>query len=76
MLDGVYACGLAGAAPVFVPALPLRDADVQWVVETAAHRQVRLLQQRGILDEAEVDTLVEKQPLLAALSAAVAVGVD
>jgi hypothetical protein len=63
-----YACGLAGA--------PLRDADVQRIVETAAHRLVRLLQQRGILDEAEVDTLVEKEPLLAALSAAVAVGVD
>ena len=70
MLDGVYACGLAGAAPVFVPAPPLRDADVQRIVETAAHRLVRLLQQRGILAEAAVDTLAEKEPLLAALSAA------
>jgi hypothetical protein len=43
MLDGVYACGEAGAAPVFVPAPPLRDADVQRIVETAAHRLVRLL---------------------------------
>ena len=70
VLDGVYACGEAGAAPVFVPAPPLRDADVQRIVETAAHRLVRLLQQRGILDETEVDTLAEKEPLLAALSAA------
>jgi hypothetical protein len=44
----------------------LRDADVQRIVETAAHRLVRRLQQRGILDEAEVDTLAEKEPLLAA----------
>ena len=35
---------------------PLRDAEVQRIVETAAYRLVRLLQQRGILDEAEVDT--------------------
>ena len=46
---------------------PLRDADVQRIVETAVHRLVRLLQQRGVLDEAEVDTLAEKEPLLAAL---------
>ena len=50
MLDGVYACAKEGEAPVFVPAPPLSDADVQRVVETAAHRLVRLLQQRGLLD--------------------------
>jgi hypothetical protein len=50
MLDGVYACSEEGAAPVFMPAPPLRDADVQRIVETAAYRLVRLLQQRGILD--------------------------
>ena len=33
-----------------VPAPPLRDADVQRIVETAAHRRVRLLQQRGVLE--------------------------
>jgi hypothetical protein len=59
-----------GAAPVFVPAPPLRDDDVQWIVETPAHRLVRLLQQRGVLDEAAEDALAEKEPLLAALSAA------
>jgi len=67
---GVYACSEEGAAPVFMPAPPLRDADVQRIVETAAYRLVRLLQQRGILDEAEGDSLAEKEPLLAALSAA------
>ena len=49
---------------------PLRDDDVQRIVETAAHRLVRLLQQRGVLDEAVGDALAEKEPLLAALSAA------
>ena len=61
MLDGVYACNKAGAAPVFVPAPPLSDADVQRIIATAAHRLVRLLQQRGILDEAEGDILAEKE---------------
>ena len=32
---------------------------------------MQLLQQRGILDEAEADTLAEQEPLLAALSAAI-----
>ena len=43
MLDGVYACREEEAAPVFVPAPPLRDDDIQRIVETAAHRLVRLL---------------------------------
>ena len=62
MLDGVYGCGEARVAPVFVPAPPLPDAEVQRIVETAAYRLVRLLQQRGILDEAEVDTLADRAP--------------
>ena len=33
----------AGVAPVLVPTPPLRDADVQRIVETVAHRLVRLL---------------------------------
>jgi len=40
---------------VFVPAPPLRDTDVQRIVETAAHRLLRLLQQRGVLDETDGD---------------------
>ena len=55
MLDGVYASDKKGAAPVFVPAPPLRDTDVQRIVETAAHRLLRLLQQRGVLDETDGD---------------------
>ena len=47
MLDGVYVSSEEGATPEFVPAPPLGDGDVQRI---AAHRLVRLLQQRGILD--------------------------
>jgi len=55
MLDVVSASDKKGAAPVFVPAPPLRDTDVQQIVETAAHRLLRLLQQRGVLDETDGD---------------------
>ena len=63
MLDGVYVISEEGAAPEFVPAPPLRDADVQRIVEIAAHRLVRLLQQRGILAATEEDALAEEAPL-------------
>ena len=48
----------------------MRDADFQRTVETGVHRLVRLLQQRGIRDEARSYTLAGQEPLLAALSAA------
>ena len=47
----------------------MSDVDVQRIVETAAHRLVRLLQQRGLLDDTAGDTLAEQEPLLAALAA-------
>ena len=58
-----------GCASVWASS-PLSDADVQRIVETAAHRRVRLLQQRGVLDKTEGDALAEKEPLLATLSVA------
>ena len=70
MLDGVYATADDGDAPVFVPAPAMSDEDVQQIVETAASRIVRLLQRRGILDDAQVDELADEAPLLAAISAA------
>ena len=39
--------------PIFVPVPHLRDDDVQQIVETVAHRLVRLLSQRDVLDEAD-----------------------
>ena len=45
-------------------------SDVQRIVELAAHRLVRLLRQRGVLDSTEADALAEESPLLSALSSA------
>ena len=70
MLDGVYVIRAEGAAPEFVPAPALQDSDVQRIVELAAHRLVRSLQQRGVLDSTEADALAEESPLLSALSSA------
>ena len=58
-----------GDAPIFVPAPALGD-EVQQIIATAARRMVRLLQRRGILDDAQSDELAEEEPLLAAISAA------
>ena len=46
-----------GRRAIAVRADVAKEADVQRIVETAAYRLVRLLQQSGVLDEAEVDTL-------------------
>ena len=70
MLDGVYVVRAEGAAPKFVPSPALQDSDVQRIVELAAHRLVRSLQQRGVLDSTEADALAEEAPLLPALSSA------
>jgi len=45
-------------------------SDVQRIVELAAHRLVRSLRQRGVLDSTEADALAEESPLLSALSSA------
>ena len=70
MLDGVYVSAENADGPIFVPAPALGDEDVQQIIATAAKRMVRLLQRRGILDDAQSDELAEQEPLLAAISAA------
>ncbi|MDP6700364.1 MAG: transposase [Candidatus Latescibacteria bacterium] len=70
MPDGVYVIRAEGAAPEFVPAPALQDSDVQRIVELAAHRLVRSLQQRIVLDSTEADALAAESPLLSALSSA------
>ena len=52
------------------PNAQLTDDDVQWIVETTAKRVVRLLQRRGVLEEGNVDSLWEDEPLLATITAA------
>ena len=68
MLDGVYASAEDGDAPVFVPAPALIDADVQQIVETDANRIVRLLQRRGILDDAQVVGLGHLHPVVGGIA--------
>ena len=68
MLDGVYVDG--DEAPVFVPAPPLSDPDVQQIVQTSARRIIRLCTRHGLLDDTVADRLAEEEPVLAALTAA------
>ena len=68
MIDGVYIVG--EDSPEFVSAPPLRDDDVQQIVEATAQRVVRLLQRRGLLEEGHADPLWEQEPLLATITAA------
>ena len=68
MLDGVYVDGKK--APVFVPAPPLSDPDVQQIVQTSVRRIIRLCTQHGLLDDTQADWLADEEPVLAALTAA------
>ena len=68
MLDGVYVDSDEG--PVFVPAPPMTDDDVQQIVQTSARRIIRLCTKRGLLDDAQTDPLADEEPVLAAITAA------
>jgi hypothetical protein len=67
-LDGVY-LDIDGE-PKFHTAPPLTDDDVRSIVETTAHRVIRLLEKRGVLDEDTLDPLVDESPVLAGMTAA------
>lgn len=70
MPDGVFVDG-PGGTPVFVPASTPIDDDIRRIAETTAHRIVKLLERRGLLEpDAPPDALVQEEPLLAALTAA------
>jgi hypothetical protein len=68
LLDGVYA--QADGAPIFLPAPELTDDDVRRIVETTAHRVLRMLERRGILEPGELDPLADDSPILAGMTAA------
>ena len=55
---------------MFVPAPRLKDEDVKALVETIAHRVIRLLERRGVLDGNETDRLTDESPILAGVTAA------
>ena len=44
--------------------------DVKAIIETTAHRVIRLLARRGILDGDQIDPLAEESPILAGVTAA------
>jgi hypothetical protein len=67
-LDGVYA--ESDGEPQFHLAPILTDEDVCWIVETTAHRVIRLLERRGVLDGASLDRLADEEPVLAGVTAA------
>jgi hypothetical protein len=85
-LDGVYVRDQHGGPPVFHPAAPPSQVEVEEVVKKAAVRIVRFLKKRGLIelatapgdDEVTVivgdETLGEDDPLLAHLLAAATAG--
>ncbi len=73
VLDGVYASPSPLARPVFHPAPPLEDEDVEQLSTTLYRRVVRYLERRGRLPRCEGDEPSPPQfdePLLAQLDAA------
>lgn len=66
LLDGVF----NSKTNVFHGAPPLQDEDVKEIVEVTAHRVIRLLRKRGVLDGDAYDDFAEAEPLLAGLTSA------
>ena len=71
ILDGVYERS-AGGTPRFHPLPPPDDTEVERVARQVARRLARLLERRGLGDDAsaEGDILATEEPLLATLYAA------
>ncbi len=67
-LDGVYLD--VNGEPTFHAAPPLTNDDVRSIVETTAHRVIRLLEKGGVLDGDTLDPLVDESPVLAGMTAA------
>jgi hypothetical protein len=69
-LDGVF----NSKTNVFHAAPPLQDEDVKEIVEVTAHRVIRLLRRRGVLDDDAYDDFAEEEPLLATMTSASIMG--
>ena len=67
--DGVYVTGIDGRTES-IGTDPIGDEDVQRIVETTAHRVIRLCQRRGLLEEGATDALWEEEPLPTTLTTA------
>jgi hypothetical protein len=65
LLDGTF----NQKTGVFHDAPALRDEDVKQIVETIAHRVIRLLEKRGVLgDTFEYDEFAQEHPMLAGMT--------
>ena len=65
-MDGVF----NGKNANFHKAPPLQDEDVKEIVETVAHRVIRLLERQGVLEGDGCEEFSEEQPLLSGIAAA------
>jgi hypothetical protein len=70
LLDGVF----NAKTNVFYPAPPLQDEEVKELVQTVAHRVIRLLEKRGVLEGDAYDKLADDEPLLAGMTSASILG--
>jgi hypothetical protein len=70
LLDGVF----NAKTNVFHAAPPLQDEDVKEIVEVTAHRVIRLLKKRGVLDGDAHDDFADEEPLLAGMTSASIMG--
>jgi hypothetical protein len=68
-VDGAYT-DTGKDRPAFHSAPELTDEDVRHIVETTAHRVIRLLERRGVLDGNTLDPLVDESPVLAGMTIA------
>jgi len=70
LLDGAFNT----KTNTFHSAPSLHNEDVKKIVETTAHRVIRMLKRRGVLDENEYDEFAEEQPVLAGMTSASIIG--
>jgi hypothetical protein len=70
VMDGVF----NAKNNVFHPASLLQDEDVKEIVEEIAHRAIRMLQRKGLLDNGDFDVFAEEQPVLAGMTSASIMG--
>ncbi|MBN2718257.1 MAG: transposase [Deltaproteobacteria bacterium] len=70
LLDGAF----NAKTNTFHPAPSLQDEDVKEIVETTAHRVIRMLKRKGLFEQNEYDEFAEEQPVLAGMTSAFIIG--
>ena len=70
MLDGVYVPDPLSDRPTFLAVVSPTDDPIQHLIEQVAQRLIAQLEGCGVLDDTQSDSLAEKAPLLAGITAA------